>query len=366
MTTKLMTLAVTLIITLGLKAQDDKKTTPAQVSFAYPVGTNGSQSKEIANNYSFNILYGINGGVNTFELGGIGNQNHGDVKGVQIAGISNITEGASSGVVIGGIANIATQTTDGFHLAGIANVSNGSANGAQLAGIANINGASTNGLMLSGIANIANDDMTGMQLSLINSSHSNMNGFQLGLINFAKKLKGFQLGLVNVTDTLEGAALGLISVTRNGYFAFEASNSEVMYTNLSYKMGTSQLYNIYTMGYSKYNSKDVYSYGLGLGTLIPLHERHSIALEGITNQMAYDDDWSQLNMLNKLNLTYQFNLTKRISLIGGPSLNFYITEVMVNGEYGTLDMPKTIWEHKGDKNMHYMWIGYNVGLKIRL
>jgi len=287
MTTKLMTLTMLLIISLGLKAQETKTTTPAQVSFAYPLGTNGQQSKDIANRFSFNVLYGVNGGVKSFELGGIGNQNHGNVSGFQLAGISNITEGASTGAVISGIANVTTQSVSGMHLAGIANVNNGNANGAHVAGIANINGGTSNGFMLSGLANVATQDITGMQLSFINSAHETMNGFQLGFANFANKLKGFQLGFVNVADSIDGAALGFISFARIGYFAVEASNSEVMHANLSYKMGMTQLYNIYTVGYSQYNSKDVYSYGLGLGTLIPLHKRHSLAIEGITNHIAY-------------------------------------------------------------------------------
>ncbi|MCG8581350.1 MAG: hypothetical protein MI866_15615 [Bacteroidales bacterium] len=362
---RLTTLTLLLLIVLGLNAQES--TAPAQVTFAYPIGTNGQQSKDISNRFSFNVLYGVNGGVKSFELGGIGNQNHGDVHGFQLAGITNITEGNSSGAVVSGIANVTTESTSGMHIGGIANITQSKASGMQMAGITNINGEETKGFMLAGLANVAAGDMTGSQISFINSTHGHMNGFQLGFVNFANKLKGFQLGFVNVTDSIDGASLGFISYARNGYFAFEASNSEVMYANISYKMGsTPSLYNIYTMGYTRYNSKDVYSYGLGLGTLIPLHKRHSLAIEGITNQMAYDDDWSKLNMLNKLNLTYQFHLTKRISLVGGPSLNFYITEFEVDGKYGTLDMPKTIWDHKGDQNMHYMWIGYNMGINIRL
>ncbi|MBS2212500.1 hypothetical protein KEM09_13875 [Carboxylicivirga mesophila] len=367
MTTKLMTLTVALLlIVTGLKAQEEKKVATAQVSFAYPLGTNGHSSMHIANNYSFNILYGVNGGVKQFELGGIGNQNMGDVSGVQIGGLVNITDGASTGAIISGIANITSQSANGLHLTGITNYTQENANGAQISGIANVNGGTSIGLMLSGLANVAVDDMTGAQIGFINTAHQSMSGFQLGFINFANKMKGFQLGFINVADSLGGAALGFISIAKNGYYAFEASNSEVMYANLSYKMGKTQLYNIYTAGYSKYNNKDVYSYGLGLGTLIPLHKRHALAIEGVTNHIVYDSNWDELNLLNKMNLTYQFHVTKCISLIGGPSLNFYITDQKVDGKYGTLDMPSTIWKHEGNSNGQYMWIGYNVGINIRL
>lgn len=359
-----ITLLALLTMTLGLFAQDVKTTSPVQVTFFYPVGSNGQNAMDKANNFSLNVIWGMNGGVNGFELGGIGNFNKGNVTGAQIGGICNINTGSFNGAVVGGIANLTKEDTKGL----------------QLAGIANLNGGETNGLMLSGITNFAQKNSKGAQVSLINFAFENMNGFQLGLVNYtkgmdgfqlgltnyAKKMKGFQMGLVNVSDTIDGIALGLISFTKDGYYAVEASNSEVLYAHISYKMGVSKLYNIYTLGYGRYENKDVYSYGLGLGSLGSLHPRHSVAIEGIANHMAYDSNWDNLNLLNKFNLTYQFHLTNRITLFGGPSLNHYITDFMINGKYGTLKMPKPIWEHASNNHMQYMWIGYNAGINIRL
>jgi len=361
---KRITLSALLLMALGLNAQEEKTISPVQVTFLYPVGSNGQNAMDKTNNFSFNVLWGMNGGVNGFELGSIGNYNKGNVKGLQIGGITNITTGSGNGAIIGGIANLTKENAKGL----------------QLAGIANLHGGETSGLMLSGIANVANKNMTGAQISLVNNTFNYMNGFQmglvnnaksmkgfqLGLINYTKKMKGFQLGLINVSDTIHGEALGLISVTKGGYYAVEVSNSEVLYAHTTYKMGVSHLYNIYTVGYGRYENKDIFSYGLGLGTMVPLAKRHSLAIEGITNQMAYDNEWEEVNMLNKLNLTHQFHIANRISLFGGPSLNYYITKKMVNGKYGTLDMPKPIWKHSGGDNMQYMWIGYNVGINIRI
>jgi hypothetical protein len=359
-----ITLLALLTMTLGLNAQEVKTTSPLQVTFIYPVGSNGQNSMHKANNFSLNVIWGMNGGVNGFELGAIGNFNKGNVAGAQIGGITNINTSSINGVVISGITNL----------------TKGNAKGLQLSGIANLNGGETYGLMLSGIANVSQMNAKGAQVSLINSAFENMNGFQLGLVNYtkgmngfqlgltnyAKKMKGFQLGLVNVSDTIDGIALGLISVTKDGYYAVEVSNSEVLYVHTSYKMGVSKLYNIYTIGIGRYENKDVYSYGLGLGSLITLHNRHSLAIEGITNQMAFDNTWDGLNLLNKVNLTYQFHLTNRISLFGGPSFNYYIINFMINGKYGTVNMPNPIWEHSNSNNAQYMWIGYNAGINIRL
>jgi len=359
-----ITLLVFLATTLALFAQDVKTTSPVQVTFFYPVGSNGQNSMDKANNFSLNVIWGMNGGVSGFELGGIGNFNKGDVTGAQIGGICNINTGSFNGAVVGGITNLTKEDAKGL----------------QLAGIANLNGGETNGLMLSGITNFAQKNSKGAQVSLINFAFENMNGFQLGLVNYtkgmngfqlgltnyAKKMKGFQLGLVNVSDTIDGIALGLISFTKDGYYAVEVSSSEVLYSSVSYKMGVSKLYNIYTLGYGRYENKDVYSYGLGLGSLVSLHPRHSLAIEGIANQMVYNNVWDNLNLLHKLNLTYQFHLTKRITLFGGPSFNHYITDYIVNGKYGTVDMPNPIWEHSGKNKRQYMWFGYNAGINIEL
>ena len=349
-TLKLIIITALSIIVFNTNAQEQKATSPVQFSFIYPVGSNGQNALNKANNCSFNMLWGMNGGVKGFELGGIGNFNKGDVNGCQIAGITNITKGSITGAAISGIANIHSNDTKGL----------------SLSGIANIHAGKTKGLMLSGIVNISNKNMSGAQISLVNNTYNDMDGFQLGLINYAKKLKGFQLGLINVTDSIDGIALGLISIYKDGYYAVEVSNSEVLHAHTSYKIGQAHFYNIYTVGYGRYQNNDVFSYGFGLGSLISLHKRHSLAIEGITNQMAYDDKWGKLNMLNKLNLTYQFHVTDRISLVGGPSLNFYISNHLVDGKYGTLNMPKTIWKHRGSSNMKAMWIGYNAGINIRL
>ncbi len=357
-------LAVLLTFVYIINAQE--KETTAQATFISPIGSNGHQSKETSNKLSLNVLHGENGGVNGFELAGLNNHNTNDVKGLQIAGISNVTRGNSSAVIIGGITNITQKNAHGFHLAGIVNLVGANSTGLQIAGISNCNTQKTNGFMLSGITNLVNDDVTGMQTSTFNLANKNMNGFQLGGLNFAKTMKGFQLGFINIADSIDGVALGFVSIARNGYFAFEASTNEVSYANLSYKMGSTSLYNIYTLGLGRYNSTNVYNYGIGIGTQISIKKRHALAIEGIASYLAYDNKWDKTNILNKANLSYQFSITDRISIIAGPSLNFYITKQMVNGKYGVIDVPHTIWEDKGKENMHYMWIGYNAGIHIKI
>ena len=72
------------------KDEDVRKRSPFQVTFVTPIGTNGVSSPEILNEFSFNMLVGVNGGVDGFELGGLINIDNGPVSGAQISGFGNI------------------------------------------------------------------------------------------------------------------------------------------------------------------------------------------------------------------------------------------------------------------------------------
>jgi len=49
-----------------------KESWKVQVTFAYPVGSAGISSRNYINNSFFNILYGLDEGINGFELGHYG------------------------------------------------------------------------------------------------------------------------------------------------------------------------------------------------------------------------------------------------------------------------------------------------------
>ena len=115
-----------------------QETRKAQVSFIYPLGTNGVATN-IRNDFSFNMLVGVNGGVNNFEIGGIANINKGTVTGLQLGGIANVNTGRSDGLIMSGIANVVTADTRGVMFSGIGNYIEGNSTGLQLGGIANLN-----------------------------------------------------------------------------------------------------------------------------------------------------------------------------------------------------------------------------------
>ena len=328
-----------LIVPASLVAQenDSLKMRKAQVSFAYPIGSNGKDSKKYSNNVSFNILYGVNGGVHGFELGSILNYNKGKVQGLQLSGILNINTGHSSGVLLSGVSNVCMD--------------------------------STAGLLLSGVLNYSKKNAGGFQLATANIAAKAFRGFQLGAFNYAQKLKGVQLGVINYLNDGEGALpIGVFSIVKNGHYEFELTGGEVLYTNLNYKMGVKKFYTIFKAGYSSFKDNPVYSVGLGFGSNIPLSEKQKISIDLSFNQIIYNNKWNDgnANFLTKADFNYKYAIAKKACLLIGPSYNVYVTKEKVNGEYGTLHIPYTIYTKEGSASKVFMWVGINAGLSYRL
>jgi predicted NUDIX family phosphoesterase len=307
-TVKCLPITLLFMAYLPLFAQNNSKITnsPAQITFAYPIGTHGLNAPNYANNVSINVLFGVNGGVNGFELASLCNVNKGDVQGIQIAGVANVNDNQK---------------------------------GLQLAGIINVNKGSSEGV-------------------------------QIGIVNVSKKMKGVQLGLLNISEnTSNHIPIGLLNIVKNGYYDVEMVGGDVIYANLTYKMGVEKLYNIYKLGSSfTYKNKPVYSFGLGIGTLFTLNPNNKISLDATANQIIYDGDWStkKVNILNKLDLNYRHFFTPKVSVLLGPSFNVYYTEQkVVDGNFGTLNVP---YEFSTIETVHHktsLWVGFNLGLSYK-
>ena len=313
------------------------KTHKAQITFAYPIGSNGMNAMEYANNFSFNILYGLNGGVNGAEIGSILNYNKGEVKGFQLSGVSNINTGYAEGFLLSGVSNICKD--------------------------------SSAGVFISGVLNYAQKNSKGFQLATSNIAASEFKGFQLGVFNYAKKLKGVQLGVFNYLKDGEGSLpIGIFSIVKNGYYELDFTGGEVIYSNLNYKMGVERFYTIFKAGYSSYKNNPIYSLGLGFGGNISLSEKQKISVDLSYNQLVYNNNWDngKLNILNKADFNYKYNISEKISLLVGPSFNIYITEEKVDGKYGTLNIPYQFYTNEGASNKLFMWIGINAGLSLKL
>jgi hypothetical protein len=327
-----------LLVPINLIAQnnDSLKTRKAQITFAYPIGSNGTSSLKYSNNFSFNILYGLNGGLNGVEIGSILNYNRGKVKGFQLAGVSNINTGFSNGFLLSGVSNVCRDSTAGF--------------------------------LLSGVLNYSKGNSKGFQLATVNIAANEMKGVQLGVVNYAKKIKGFQLGVINILRDAEKAVpIGLFSIVKKGLYEIEITGGEAIYSNLNYKMGVEKFYTIFKIGYASYKNNPVYSTGLGFGGNLSLSDKQKISIDLSCNSLVYDNDWKgKLNLLNKADFNYKHSFSNNLSLLAGPSLNVYVTKEKVEGEYGTLNIPYTISAKEWSGGKTFMWVGLNAGLSLKL
>ncbi len=335
---------------INTDAQEKKA---VQVAFIYPVGTAGTNSVDYMNNFSFNVIGGFNGGVNGFEFGSVANINKGDVNGCQISGVCNVTSGSSNGGLISGVCNMTSGDSKGFIVSGVTNLTKNQSQGVEISGVANVSGSHK-----------------GLQLSTINFAKDRLCGSQIGVVNYARKGKGIQFGVVNVcSDDNDILPIGIISVAKNGYYAFDVSANELFITSLSYKMGKEKLHSIFRAGIGEHNNKSVFSTGFGFGSIIPIKGNHKLNIELICDALHYDWKWgnNKMNLLNQLNLNYQYQVTKHFAIKAGPSLKTFVTNEKENGEFvDVIKMPHTLFKHTGEKYKVAGWIGFNVGVIFSL
>ncbi len=363
---------------------DSIKNRPGQIGFCYPICSNGIESPNYSSNFSFNVLYGYNGGLRGIEVGGLVNTQVGNVDGIQIAGIANINTKKTNGMNFAGIANIHKDSSNtvsfagisnvfgksaaGVQSAGISNLVNGSFSGIQTAGICNIANGAVNGVQLAGISNVVNGDFEGVQAAGIsNTINGNLQGAQLGLINTAKRVKGFQLGLINVAESFEsGVPLGLFSFVKDGYHVIEISGGEAIYANLNLKIGVEKLYTIYKFGYTAAYGNGFLTYGLGLGTQKSLTEKAKISLDLSSNHILEQSYSPDLNLLAKLDLAFRYHLAPKFAIFAGPSFNVFTTQNLLDQVNSSFKVPYTLYETNWGNNngSTSIWIGANLGVSL--
>ena len=204
-----------------------------------------------------------------------------------------------------------------------------------------------------------------VQIATVNYAMADYDGIQIGVVNYARRLDGVQVGLINVVGDGEKALpIGLINVVKNGHYELEITSGEVLQTNLNYKMGVEKFHTIFKIGYTTFNNNPVYSTGIGFGGNIVLAEKHRLSIDLSTNEIIYNNEWKRegKNLLTKLDLNYKLSLGEHVSLMAGPSFNFYVSDVRVNDSFGTLRIPYNAHTIVKDDSQKWMWVGFNAGL----
>lgn len=299
----------------------------AQVSLLPSVGTNWMSKGIIDNHLSLNIIAGYNGSVEVLEVGGLMNFNNGYVKGMQVAGISNVVREKTSGLQIAGLFNINKLKVSGFQISGLFNSVSDSVSGLQVAGLSNKSESNIVGLQIGGAFNIHTGNLHGCQISMLyNHISDDLKGLQIsGLVNKTGMNKGLQLGVVNISERSKGVALGLVNYVKNGYNRIEFKANEVLYTNLSYKMGAQHFYNIYSFGIRP-SATYLYGLGFGFGSSVDLSKKSFLNFEILTNYIFSGNFVNQKsNLNNRFDISYEYKFKSKIFVSFGPSLSHIIT-----------------------------------------
>lgn len=309
------------------KNLEDTTTASFQFSFVPFVGTNGTNSENVFNDYSFNLLGGYSAGTNKLELGGLFNINRGDMKGVQMAGWFNQVGGKVDGVQLAGLFNSNLDSVKGVQLAGLANFTTGPVDGVQIAGVANFSPKKVEGVQLAGVMNFTAEDLDGSQIAgVLNFTAKNVKGSQAGLLNFANKVDGFQLGLINFSDSISGVPVGFLSFVRTGYHTAEISVNEIMPLNLAFRTGKREFYNIFFAGIRpEWDDQVTWSFGYGVGTSPRLGKKTYLNIEVSSEQLS-KGNVEALNLINRFYVGGEFQAAKGLAIFAGPTLNFRVYE----------------------------------------
>ena len=232
-------------------------------------------------------------------MAGLSNFTHGDTKGTQLAGLSNLTLGKQTGPSIAGIFNFATRDASTVQVSGLLNFAIGNMRGLQISGLTNFSGKEVRGAQVS------------------------------GLINYAHKVKGIQLGLINFTDSIKGIPIGLFSFVSKGYHKIEVSADEIFYTNLAFRTGIHQFYNIFAIGAKPKSFKEenaTWTFGYGVGTAPRITRWLSLNIDATANQIVDGSAIEALNLLNKLYLGVELEPWNKVAFTAGITLNGYVTD----------------------------------------
>lgn len=361
-----------------------------QVSFLPQMGTNRLMSGSVQNTYSLNILAGYSGGVNGIEVGGLVNILRQDMSGIQVAGLSNVLGGRVTGIQVGGLYNTVRKDVNGIQVGGLFNSTGGSVKGLQIGGLFNTSegvvkgfqigglfnqtkgavqgfqigglfnycgsnvkvmqvgglfnwGENVGGIQLAGLTNRVSGAVGGLQIGglynqadsvgvfqlsgLVNKARA-INGLQLaGLINFAQKVQGSQISVINIADTVTGVSIGFLNITRRGYHAVELAGDDVLFANLSLKLGgNDRLYNLFSVGWGSFTGQSITSVGYGLGSLFPIQNSNfkiqaEISSNHLSRASLFD---SRIQLLNRARASLAWQFHDNWKLFAGPSLNVLV------------------------------------------
>lgn len=117
--------------------------------------------------------------------------------------------------------------------------------------------------------------------------------------------------------------LRVVNWAKNGFHMVEFSSNDVTPYNLSFKSGLEHFYTVLKAGINPHD-KQLWDYGMGIGTLTRLKEKAFMDLEATYHVIQSLDQGyiDGVNVSTRIQMRLGYRLPKNIQLIGGPILHF--------------------------------------------
>ncbi|MFC1560853.1 hypothetical protein ACFL4V_00080 [Candidatus Latescibacterota bacterium] len=316
------------------------------------IGIQGSGLANVVQNNSRGIQ--LSGLANVIEGGFIGIQGSGianvvqnNSRGIQLSGLANVIEGDFIGIQGSGIANVVQDDSRGIQLSGLANVVEGDFAGIQGSGIANVVQNNYRGIQVSGLANVAENIRTGIQLS--------------GIVNTTNKVEyGSQIAPINLSRENEGIPVGLVSCVEGLKSHIDVWGSETRFINVGLRSGTEYIHNLVFLG-AQVNDPFRWSIGWGIGGNKNLTETAYLEIDASIQHINEDEFWtSKKNLLSKLRIIGNWQISDTMSIYAGPTLNYLVSEVNDGSDLASWSFS----EKESENSWKRLWPGIDIGVRF--
>ena len=188
------------------------------------------------------------------------------------------------------------------------------------------------------------------------------------LFNYSRYVGGGQVSLINIADSVGGTPIGFISFVRKGYNKIELSAEEVLYTNITYKLGVRKFYNMFSIGIQPVGEKPVWGFGYGFGSQVG--NRGIVASMDLKGTQIMEDVPNQnFNASFRLSTLLGIRIIKGLNFFLGPSINLHVSNLTdpETGEFLTRIAPQNLLLYEGvpgTNTQFQLWYGGTVGLRL--
>jgi len=155
------------------------------------------------------LLYGQFGAVDGAAVGLV-NHVRCDVRGTSIASVVGIAGRDVSGASVS-MLHVVGRDTRGVGISSSLGLYGRDVNGAAI-GIVNVVGGVSRGAFVAGGINLQRGKVEGAAISVVNVAQGDVEGAQVGVVSYARRVHGLQLGVVNVAEEAD-AAVGVLSIS---------------------------------------------------------------------------------------------------------------------------------------------------------